>query len=488
MTTANAPATARFREVTDANGRVYRVGETDRDIMGRPRWTMVLLPWIAMMGISICEYAFGAAEETLHDAHGWSSTNIFWLLSVWVFFQAAVAFPVGQWRESEKLSARSAMLLGALGAFLGFLALSHAPNVFWAYLGFGFFGGTGAGFVYATSVNMVGKWYPERKGGKTGFVNGGFAYGAVPFVFLFTSYMDTDNYTVVLDWVGVYALLVVGISGLFFKDPPKNWWPAHVDPLQKHTDARTARALQKNPPAVRQYTPAEARRTPVLYLMWFCLLCTAGVNIFGIAFQVPFGDDMGFAGGIVATAMSLKAIVNGTGRGVIGWISDLYGRRQTLTFVCVVLGMAQFGVLWSGSIGNMPLFLFFSMISGFGGGAIFPLFAAMTADFFGENHNATNYGMVYSSKLVSGLLGSGMGAVVVAAWDYEGAFVLAGAIGLFSAGLSFFLRQPGREGPRKVAPNPQPISRDMEAETLTEPASEPAVGLAKPVHREVRRA
>jgi len=31
--------------------------------------------------------------------------------------------------------------------------------------------------------------------------------------------------------------------------------------------------------------------------MWFCLLCTAGINIFGIAFQVPFGKDMGFAAG-----------------------------------------------------------------------------------------------------------------------------------------------------------------------------------------------
>ena len=50
------------------------------------------------------------------------------------------------------------------------------------------------------------------------------------------------------------------------------------------------------------------------------------------------------------------------------------------------------------------------MVSGFGGGAIFPLFAAMTADYFGENNNASNYGMVYSSKLVSGLVGSGMGA------------------------------------------------------------------------------
>ena len=90
--------------------------------------------------------------------------------------------------------------------------------------------------------------------------------------------------------------------------------------------------------------------------MWFCLLCTSGVNIFGIAFQVPFGKEMGFAGGIVATAMSLKAIVNGTGRGVIGWISDRYGRSHTLIIVCLVLGLAQFGVC-SGQMGSMPLFL-----------------------------------------------------------------------------------------------------------------------------------
>src|SRR6185436_14480830 len=232
------------------------------------------------------------------------------------------------------------------------------------------------------------------------------------------------------------------VCGFFFIDPPKNWWPPHVDPLKVNEDPKIRRALRKNPPAVRQYTPMEAIKTGILPLMWFVLLCTAGINIFGIAMQVPFGKEMGFAGGIVALAMSFKAIVNGTGRGVIGWISDRVGRRDTLIIVCVVLGLAQFAVYFSGSIGSMPLFLLASMVSGFGGGAIFPLFAAMTADYFGENNNASNYGMVYSSKLISGLLGSGMGAVVVGAWDYEGAFVLAGCIGLASAVLSVLLRQP----------------------------------------------
>ncbi|MEU8834661.1 MFS transporter, partial [Streptomyces sp900116325] len=49
MTTTDIQSHIPFREVTDGNGRVYRLGETDRDIMRRPRWTMVLFPWLGMM-------------------------------------------------------------------------------------------------------------------------------------------------------------------------------------------------------------------------------------------------------------------------------------------------------------------------------------------------------------------------------------------------------------------------------------------------------
>ncbi|WP_353945814.1 OFA family MFS transporter [Streptomyces sp. HUAS MG91] len=464
MTTTDLSSSGPVREVRDENGRLYRIGRTDRDLMGRPRWTMVLFPWMGMLGISSSEYAFTSAEDTLHEAHLWDSGHIFWLMGVWIFFQAAVAFPAGQLRESGRLPARYAMMLGAGGTLCGYLSLAYAPHVTVAYLGFGVFSGIGAGLVYATSVNMVGKWYPERKGGKTGLVNGGFAYGSVPFVFVFTSFMDLSNYQGFLVMVGVICCAVVAFAGWFLKDPPKYWWPAHVDPLKVTDDPRVRRALSKNPPAVHQYTPREAARQPVLWMMWFCLLCTAGINIYGIAMQVPFGKEMGFAGGIVATAMSLKAIVNGTGRGVIGWISDRAGRRNTLIIVCLVLGTAQFGVFVSGNMGSMPFFLFCSMVSGFGGGAIFPLFAAMTADFFGENNNASNYGMVYSSKLVSGLVGAGGGAFLVDAWGYGGAFVFAGSIGLGSAVLALFLKAPGKPRPqrrRRIVPNPQPLGEEM---------------------------
>jgi len=52
-----------------------------------------------MMAISVYEYGYGAAEEALQDAHGWSMSQTFWLLSIWAFFQAGIAFPAGKLRE-----------------------------------------------------------------------------------------------------------------------------------------------------------------------------------------------------------------------------------------------------------------------------------------------------------------------------------------------------------------------------------------------------
>ena len=34
-----------------------------------------------------------------------------------------------------------------------------------------------------------------------------------------------------LDGIGLYMLVVVGVCGFLFKDPPKSWWPEEVDPI-----------------------------------------------------------------------------------------------------------------------------------------------------------------------------------------------------------------------------------------------------------------
>ncbi|WP_425827590.1 OFA family MFS transporter [Streptomyces fractus] len=446
-----------YREVTDARGRVYRIGESDRDILGHSRKLMVYLPWVAMMGISVFEYAYGSAEDTLSSAHHWTQSNTFWILSIWIFFQAGVSFPAGWLREKGILTARRAMFIGSGMCLIGFLALSHIHNVLVAILGFGVVGGIGSGLIYSTCVNMVGKWFPERKGGKTGFVNGGFAYGSLPFIFIFNYAFDTGNYQTVLDLVGLYVMVVVFVCAFFFKDPPKNWWPAEFDPLAGQSGTgKGAASLAKNPPAVRQFTPMEAIRTGMLPLMWIALVISAGVSIFGISFQVDYAKEVGFGPLVAASSMGVMAVINGVGRGVVGWASDKWGRKPTLVMVILVLGLAQFGVIWAGDLHSEALFLVFAFLSGFGGGAFYPLFAALTPDYFGENYNASNYGLVYSGKLVSGLFGGGMGSMVVSAWGYNGAYALAGGTSLIAAVIAMTLHQPGRPKKGSPAAVPQP--------------------------------
>jgi MFS family permease len=82
-----------------------------------------------------------------------------------------------------------------------------------AFAGYSVLGGIGAGLVYATCINMVGKWYPEKRGARTAFVNGGFAYGAVPFIYAFAAFLTPADYSAILDVMGVYMLVAVGIWG-----------------------------------------------------------------------------------------------------------------------------------------------------------------------------------------------------------------------------------------------------------------------------------
>jgi MFS family permease len=436
---------ASYREVTDANNRVYRIGETDRELLGRSRAWMIWLPWLAMMAVSVYEYGYGAAQASIREAHGWSHSQTFWLLSIWAFFQALIAFPAGRLREKGIVSARAAMLVGAVLSALGFFSITQG-NLIVAYLGFAACGGTGAGLVYATCINIVGKWYPERRGGKTGFVNGGFAYGAVPFIFIFSFALHPHTYVLVLDLVGVYMLLVCAACGMLFRDPPKKWWPADVDPLE-WSSANGPKSLQKNPPAVKQYTPIEAIKTGMLPLMWLSLGISAGVSLFGISYMVPFAKELGFGPLIAASSAGVLSIINGTGRTLTGYISDRLGRKQTLLIVLLVSAVALIGLLYTGQAKNEIGFLFFAFLVGFGGGAFYPMFASLTPDYFGENYNASNYGLVYSSKLLGSIVGIGVGASVIDVWGYAGAYWLAAASALVSAGLAAFLHQPGRRTP-----------------------------------------
>jgi MFS family permease len=326
------------------------------------------------------------------------------------------------------------------------LTIANTGSIPLVLLGYSVLGGSGAGLVYASCINIVGKWFPERRGARTGFVNGGFAYGAVPFIYVFTYWFHPSNFEVILNLIAVYMLIVLGACAVFFRDPPKNWWPAEVDPVQWAAEAnqKKLKTRRKNPPAVGQFTPMQALRTGQLPLMWLALWMIANVSLFGSAYQVPFAKSLGFGPLVAASSAGVLSVVNGVGRGVVGWVSDRIGRKETLIGVLLIEAVAQVGLLYTGKAGLEIPFVIMAFMAGFGGGAFFPMFAALVPDYFGENYSASNYGAVYSAKLASSLVGIGLGSAVIDAMGYTGAYLIGAGVALLSAGIALMLHQPQR--------------------------------------------
>ncbi|OLZ66410.1 hypothetical protein AV521_28330 [Streptomyces sp. IMTB 2501] len=454
METIDSPASVLCREVRDRRGRVYRVGESDADLLGRGRIWMVVLPWAGLAGISGAAYAFVAAQAGLRAAHRWGG-DLYWPVGLWALSQAAVAVPAGRLRDSGRLSARAAMATGALGTLLGYLALAAAPDRAAVRLVFAVSAGAGAGLVHGTCLTLPGRWWPERRGGPTGAVASGLALGAVPFLLAPVRGADPQ---VLLAAAGAGAAVVVAGAGRLLKDPPRNWWPPRPDPRAVPADPVARRAREKNPPAVRHHTLHEAARSPVLWLMWLCLLGAAGVTVLGIRLLTAYGGQLGLGGQAV---WSVTVAGGAAGAAAAGALSDRSGRRTALITACLLLAAAQFGMLVAARAGGGVLLLGCAAVTAAAGAAVLALVTALATDHFGENHSASVHGLLTGAWLLPVAAGGGTRAAAYAARDPHSAFLLAGCTGLVCAVVALFLRAPGRLSVRRVVPNPHPLGEEM---------------------------
>ena len=86
---------ATFQTITNPTGRVFRVGETPRDILGHGRWVPIMAAWLAMCLAGLLEYTWGTVAGSLQAAHHWSLAQTFWAFSFFVVFESFVQIFTG---------------------------------------------------------------------------------------------------------------------------------------------------------------------------------------------------------------------------------------------------------------------------------------------------------------------------------------------------------------------------------------------------------
>lgn len=449
-----------YQEITNSTGRLFRVGEEPKQLLGYDRWVVIMAAWLAMCLAGLLEYTWGSLSGSLQAAHGWGDAPTFWLFSVYVIFESFVQICTGFLRNRGVLPVRWAVIIG--GVICGVVAyawLATSTQIWEAYLSYAVLGGIGSGMIYSSCINIVAKWYPEKKGWRTGFVNGGWAYGAVPFIFIIgamgTGSGATDNMSIgtVKSYIiiqGIIMTVVIAVAGWFMKDPPKNWWPKEIEPLnwQKHS----TRDLLSNPPALRHYSLRQMWSTPQAKWLGVQYALYVGCSLFGVAFYVPFAKAEGL-GYIGVVGFAGFALTDGLFRPVYGKISEYIGRRRTMIYAYSLNVVFQLLAYFSGAAHLGFLFAICAVISGGLSGANFPMTAAIVADYYGETNNAVNYGSIYAWKAVGGSFAGGGAAFVMTGTFYGTAhynwvlgFFFGAALGALAAlTLTFLCKRPTPE-------------------------------------------
>lgn len=427
-------------EVRDCDGRRYRVGEDPRQLLGRPRASVLGAAALAMAAVGVMQYAFGAVAPTLMAVRGWGLEEVFWLLAAWTAFQGGIGFPVAALRGRRAVRARALMTLGGLLCALGLIALGTAAAPL-AVTGYAVLAGSGAGIVYATCSSVVAAWYPERAARQVSVVTGAFALGSLPVVAAVLVAVEPAGLTSALVGAGVVVLVLVAGAGMLLADPPADWWPAHVDP--RRWALRRSPVRLENPAAVRAYTTRQAVRTRVLPLIGLVLVAAVAVSLLDAAFLVVLAHDIGAGVGVTVLAAGALVVLAGGGRSVAVAVADRVGAVRTISAVLGVQAIAQAVLAAAAASASVSLLVAGAALAGAGGGAFYPLFAGLTREFFGYRNALDVHAVVYSAKAVGGLLGVGAAASVIAHWGFGAAFALAVPVSVAAALAARTLTRPG---------------------------------------------
>ena len=457
-----AGGTAGHRLITNETGRVFRVGETPKQLIGYSRGTVIMAAWAVMCLSGLVEYTWGALSGSLQAAHNWGDAPTFWLFSFFVIFESLVQIGTGFLRNKGIVSVRWATMAGGLiCGVLAYTITAYGTNIWEAYFGYAFLGGIGSGMVYSSAINIVAKWYPEKKGWRTGFVNGGWAYGSVPFILAIGGFATAGGVSTMSAGATQHFILIqgiimtvgIGVFGWFLKDPPKNWWPAEVNPLDWAKNRRTARDLLSNPPAFGHYSLKTMWATPQAKWLGIQYALYIGCSLFGVAFYFSFGtaEHLGLWAAVGGAAGFNLA--DGLCRPIYGYISEYIGRRRTMAYAYSLNVVFQLATLAAGLNHQPALFAIFAVISGGLSGANFPMTAATVADYYGENNNAVNYGSIYAFKALGGSFAGGLAALIMtgtlygaATFHWERGFFFGAALGAVAAVVVYFkCKTPTRE-------------------------------------------
>lgn len=387
------------------------------------RWLIAMAGMLLMTTLGTI-YSWSLFTQPLIASFGWSNTTTTWTFALSMFFLGLGALLGGRWQDriGPRKVALTGVALWGVGNILAGLGTAYL-GAGWMYATYGVIGGFGVGMGYISTVAVVTKWFPQRRGLSSGMVVTGFGLGAVLYNFIVKSTplfgdaaaaavayvtgsvqvhagdlaaarqpFPLSHMQAVMDifvMSGVVFLLIGCLCACFLNDPP----PALTQPVPI-----AATAAQTH-----SYSTGEMLRTRQFYLLWLMLFLNVTAGILVISNALPIMQELtGSAPARVAAVYGGVAVFNALGRFFWGTLSDRIGRNATYA---LIFGIQAAVFLALGSLHSLPLvaLAYALILLCYGGG--FGTMPSFNADYFGTRYMGANYGAILTAWSVAGIVG-----------------------------------------------------------------------------------
>ncbi|MBB2931185.1 oxalate/formate MFS antiporter [Paraburkholderia silvatlantica] len=398
------------------------------------RWLQLGLGLLCMMAISSPQYVWTLLTKPLSAKLGVPLPELQVTFSLLIILQTF--FSPFQGKLIDRFGPRLLISLGTVMSGLSWVLASMVTSTSMLYLTYGVVGGLGTGIVYVGVVGLMVRWFPDRRGFAAGAVAAGYGMGAIVTTFPISASLASRGLDATL-WIYGIAFAVVGFLASQGLRVPRD-----VTPAQASAPALAASGV----PNLR---PSQMMRSPLFWLMFamMTMMSTSGLMVTSqmATFAADFGITKVVVFGMAALplALTIDRFTNGLTRPLFGWVSDRFGRENTMFIAFALEGVAM--ALWLLTRENAVLFVLLSGVVFFGWGEIFSLFPSTLTDTFGTRHATENYGWLYISQGIGSIFGGPLAALLhLHAGSWVPVFSVAITLDIVTAVLAMFVLKPMR--------------------------------------------
>ena len=280
-----------------------------------------------------------------------------------------------------KLASIGAVMCGGSSIWLSQADSMTEVNV-WAFIV-----GASSAFVYLPGLTVVQRWYPERRGLVSGFVNMAFGLSAAVMSPIFSILLSKWGYEVLTLTAGCVALTIGLTASTLIRFPEV-----------KASALESTATISSADRSVKEVL--KSREFWCLWLTWvFAGAAGASMLVLATGFGLARGLDLADAV-VLLTAFN---VTNGCGRLISGYFSDSLGQSRTMAMSFVGAGIAY---LLMPHLATLWLWAILAAVIGYAFGTLFAVSAPLASDCFGMAHFGVIFGLIFTAYgFVSGPLG-----------------------------------------------------------------------------------